>query len=584
MNTSSYSQMCNRLIGSHLKKKDSIKEKENNILMEKASITMSYKEYLSTTIVTSIITTLVSLVISALLFFILPPMIKMLFLLPFILPFGVLVYYLSCPSLCANRRATSIDRYLPYALNFINTMSETGIDPAGIFKALSNINIFGEIEVEAAKIHKEISVMGIDNITALNNAIERSPSKKFKTFLQGFIGTLQSGSSLPSYLQATVERYMQEDLVQREKNLEFLALIAELFIMGVIAFPLFLVIILSVMGFVGSSNMSVVNILYLLSFLILPALYALFYLLIQSSTMEEIGRHKKDVGNSIKDQYKNNKGQYNMLFVSIGLIIAFQIILLVLNSQGTLQLDLYTYIDIAFLYLLILIGPYSFYSQIKNKQKNEMQERLPDFFTSVSNSLSAGMTIYQAIKIASKGHYGRLTKEIKKMNAEISWNISVREVLQQFVKRMKNPVIKRSVISIDHGLTMGGQTPKIFNAAAKELEQINKVKTQRQANMAMYAVVIFMCYIVFLFIMYTINSTLFTYFFALNDNSGELQGFLNTVDANAMLYALYSFIFIQGFGSGMLGGYLIEGNLSSGARFGFILGLVSIVAFKVLFI
>jgi len=85
-------------------------------------------------------------------------------------------------------------------------------------------------------------------ITALKNAIVISPSKKFKEFIQGIIGVVQSGSELAPYFERCVDRYMYEDLEERKKNLDSLAIMAESFVVTVVAFPLFLVIIISIMG------------------------------------------------------------------------------------------------------------------------------------------------------------------------------------------------------------------------------------------------------------------------------------------------------------------------------------------------
>ena len=58
---------------------------------------------------------------------------------------------------------------------------------------------------------------------------------------------------------------------------------------------------------------------------------------------------------------------------------------------------------------------------------------------------------------------------------------------------------------------------------------------------------------------------------------------LSSVDPWLFKNAMYSFVFVQGFGTGILGGYMMDGNLSSGIRYSYILGLVSVVVFKLLF-
>jgi len=203
-----------------------------------------------------------------------------------VVPIVICLYYISLPSSKAKTRGKNINRFLPYATNFINTMSVAGISPAEIFENLSTVELYGEVQKEAKKITTEIKMMGIDTITAIQHAIQITPSEKFKEFLQGILGVIQSGSELGPYFNRCVERYMEADLVERKKNLESLAVMAEAFVVTVIAFPLFLVIIISIMG-MTSGGISF-EFLFILAFLILPMAYAGFYVMMKSGMGEMV--------------------------------------------------------------------------------------------------------------------------------------------------------------------------------------------------------------------------------------------------------------------------------------------------------
>jgi hypothetical protein len=45
----------------------------------------------------------------------------------------------------------------------------------------------------------------------------------------------------------------------------------------------------------------------------------------------------------------------------------------------------------------------------------------------------------------------------------------------------------------------------------------------------------------------------------------------------------FVFVFVQSIGGGVLGGFMMEGNLSSGVKQAFALILISFIAFKILF-
>jgi flagellar protein FlaJ len=231
---------------------------------------------------------IVSFFTSLFLYLLIPNYMTILYILAIslIIPLLIGMVYLRLPAVKAKSRGKNIDRHLPYVANFINTMSIAGISPSEIFGTLAGIELYGDVQKEAKKITTEIELMGLDANTALKNAITISPSKKFRDFLQGIIAVLQSGSELAPYFDRCVEQYMSDDMNERKRNLESLALMAESFVTTVIAFPLFLVIILSVMG-LTSGGISF-DFLYVISLFILPMAYAGFYVMMKSGMGEEV--------------------------------------------------------------------------------------------------------------------------------------------------------------------------------------------------------------------------------------------------------------------------------------------------------
>jgi len=283
-----YSRFCRKLFEKTFDRFD-IGETNKNNMLAKADIAMVYLEYYSMVLMNIILGFIASFISTLILYLIIPHQITALLILivSSIVTIAIGLYYLTLPLSKAKSRGKKIDRYLPYATNFINTMSVAGISPAEIFEALSIVDLYGEIQKEAQKITVEINLMGVDTITALKNAIAISPSDKFKEFIQGILSTIQSGSELSPYFERCVEKYMASDLVERKRNLESLAIMAESFVVTVIAFPLFLVIILSVMGLTSSAGIDF-GIMYLMAFMILPMSYFGFYVMMSSGMGETV--------------------------------------------------------------------------------------------------------------------------------------------------------------------------------------------------------------------------------------------------------------------------------------------------------
>ncbi len=236
--------------------------------------------------------------------------------------------------------------------------------------------------------------------------------------------------------------------------------------------------------------------------------------------------------------------------------------------------------------VLSSIGPVGFYNHMKDKKKREIENQLPDFLREISSSTSSGMTVFDAVRSAARGDHGRLTSELQKMDAQLSWGISVEDALNNFAKRINTDSIKRLVITINKALEIGGNTAAVFEAAAREIDQAKRVEQQRKAEMSLYSMVIFISFFVFLAVILIIDKTIFAAFADLQPQMGgqQISGMnIAPIDTNMLKYTFFSFILVQSIGGGLLGGFMMDGKLSSGVRFGFILVLVSFFFFKFVF-
>ncbi len=199
-----------------------------------------------------------------------------------------IVYFVNVvlPDMAAGGRARDIDAKLPYAINFIATMSSAGASPNRIFGSLSKQPIYGEVSNEAAWIHRDMEMLGMDILQALNRAITRSPSERFKDFLQGAITTLSTGGDLKDYFINKAEQFILDNRQVQEKFLESLGVLAESFVVVVVAAPLFLLVILSVMASFGGDARETLKIGYVMVLALLPLAQFGFAVTVKVSTPE----------------------------------------------------------------------------------------------------------------------------------------------------------------------------------------------------------------------------------------------------------------------------------------------------------
>ncbi|MCX6694076.1 MAG: type II secretion system F family protein [Methanomicrobiales archaeon] len=188
------------------------------------------------------------------------------------------------PSVVAGTRRRNIDSTLPYAINYITAMSTAGIAPAEIFRQLGNSPMYGESAVEARYVTREIDLFGRDLIEALRLVSMTTPSMRMKEFIQGAMGSISSGSNLTVYFRTKAEQYALENRQGQKMFLDTLGLISESYVTAMVAGPLFLIILQSIMSVIGGQTQPVF--LYAIIYFMIPFGSIMFVILISSMTPE----------------------------------------------------------------------------------------------------------------------------------------------------------------------------------------------------------------------------------------------------------------------------------------------------------
>lgn len=185
--------------------------------------------------------------------------------------FGLPVGYHGRPAGMAKKRGHKLDKRISGAMSFISAMASADVPVDVIFKELSKQTVYGEVAREAEWITRDTELLGVDILTAIRRAAQRSPSAKFSDFLQGVVTTSTSGGQLKPYFLVKAEQFEKEDRLEMRKKMETLGMLAESFVTVVVAFPLFLVVIMAIMALIsrGGSD-SVLLLLYVVVALMIP--------------------------------------------------------------------------------------------------------------------------------------------------------------------------------------------------------------------------------------------------------------------------------------------------------------------------
>ena len=262
--------------------------------LDRASLRMSHIVYISSmvfwTIAATIITGLASIPVA---FFVLPmlhiSLSKFTFMLgvPLLTGATVIVCFLYYPMYVADGIKAKLDKNMVYIINYMSVLAGAGIMTEDVFNSFAEDKDTYGIKSSARSIVRDIGLLGKDVITAIDDEAKRTPSKKYFKLLNGLLGITKSGGNLKSYLEETAKH---EQEVRRRELVDVvnkLNMAAEIYITLGIAFPVILVVLLSLMGIFGGSvggGLSPVQLMQLLTYAIFPVAAIGVILLIDGMT------------------------------------------------------------------------------------------------------------------------------------------------------------------------------------------------------------------------------------------------------------------------------------------------------------
>jgi len=158
------------------------------------------------------------------------------------------------PQIKAFMRAEKLEDQLPYAVNYLASMAQANVTPEHLIENLSRQPVYGEITVEARRIRRDLDGLGMDLVEALQRAARRAPCEEFRDFLQGLLTAITAGGSTESYLASRAEQYMNDLQQDQEAFLDSLGILAESYVTVVVAGPLFVIIMLTVLVLFGTQG------------------------------------------------------------------------------------------------------------------------------------------------------------------------------------------------------------------------------------------------------------------------------------------------------------------------------------------
>ncbi|WP_343241475.1 type II secretion system F family protein, partial [Methanoculleus sp. UBA312] len=180
--------------------------------------------------------------------------------------YAAYIFFLYYPSILKKSRATRINLLLHNVVSYMYAMRQGGTEMMEVFRAISaNPAVYGEAAHEFRRVVRDADYFGCDQITALRHLQETTPSEKLREFVEDLISVVESGGDILAFLDVRVRIYQEDARFEQKTFLSTLQMAAEVYVTLFVAGPLFIIIVMVVLGFISSTPLMELSIvIYLL--------------------------------------------------------------------------------------------------------------------------------------------------------------------------------------------------------------------------------------------------------------------------------------------------------------------------------
>jgi flagellar protein FlaJ len=460
-------------------------------------------------------------------------------------PLAIPVVYLlivSLPGFSATTRSAAIENEMPFVLGYMSVLAGGGVAPMAAIRRISEMKLLPASSKEAKRIMLQTDVFGQDPITAMEEVARTTPSRHFSEFLAGTTAILKTGGDLEAYVSTKLRDVVAVKGSSIRRSSEITGTLAEAYLTVTVVLGMTLYT-LNMISVLLSHSYSALLEIYLFAFLIVPLISAAFIWLMDATQP--------------KWPFTDYRPYRSLVYsIPIGLVIFFV----------PLPIPFYQHTALA---LIALAAPGAVFATKYSREKRAIERALPDFIRDVAEGRKTGLSPERSIERLNDRPYGRLSKPVQKMGSQLSWGVSLANVINGFTASVNSWITKIIGTLLVEVVDVGGGTVRSFVEMADFTRTVNDLENDRRASLRSFVMITYIAGILVII-------TTFIMVYMLTE---PLQIGVNTtqLDPTTIDMLLTTAVF-QTFVIGLVAGKMGESNVSDGFKHAIFLVIASVLS------
>lgn len=515
------------------------------------------------------------------------------------------------------RRRRSINYNLPFAVTFMYALARAGVGFDRIVARLAaSTETYGAAAEEFDRVVRETELFGNDLYVGLKNLRATTQSEELARLVDDIIVVLETGGDLPSFLRDEIDVQLQTAVDEQESFVEQLELLSEVFVVGFVATPLFVLVVLMVLTFLGAEILlATTAIIYLVIPLSLAGFVVVIDVVSDPFREDRVGFSTRDAALHPPEEAEAEEWQgaylearrhrgfvraVNETISQIGddpwraLVFSVPIALAVpvagyvagvvpLSLSELLAAPLLGTTELVVAPAILALGPVAAVYEYRRRQQAVVRDRFPEILDLLASSNRRGLSLTRGLDMVSNTTTGRLATELERLRNDVRWNDDLPAAFEAFGDRLMSATLTRTVSLIAEGSRATSDLHLVLGVAATDVTERLGLRRDRERRLQSYLAIVVIGFLVYLLVVILLTANFLAPIEALSEaaaQSDEGPVSLSAVPVAELQLLLFHSALIQGFGSGVLAGKISEGSLYGGLKYGLGLTLLTILVFE----
>jgi len=400
-------------------------------------------------------------------------------------PLFAFAWMLVYPAMKREERKNGVETELPFFAAYLTTMVRAGVPAAKVIERVAGLKIFKAMRREAQLILRNVRLLGMNPLDAIEENALNHPSPRYRDFMLGYVTSVKTGGDVLHYLEIRTQDIFTSRMNEMRMIAERMSMFTEIYVTLAVIMTLVFYVFFTIQAIfpTGGAGSGVAQ-LALFSFVLLPTLTVILLWLIHSNQPKTPIDYKAPYKALLTIGVPAALVTFPVLFAATG---AYRLI-----TEGALDYNIILGFTITLAGTLIALSlpPALVHLRETRKSKN-LGEAIASFLRDLTEVRKTGLSPEKSILAVASRSYGPLDPILRRIYTALSLGLDLEKAVARAISGYKDWLLLTNMRFLVDSIEVGGGSPETLESLARYAHNLTELDREFKKRLRSY---IFMPY------------------------------------------------------------------------------------------